>query len=149
MRTRVNGPRDQSAHYAADVRDTVVDVTSKNVDPRGVRIPLPPGHWWPPAAMEAANARADQLKIRRPGYRSITQELIGWGVEADEDKVRRCITGEIVTWDLALPISKLLGIRPPAMITMSADDGALLDSTADELEDLLAKLRGAGPKRQG
>lgn len=123
---------------------TVEAVAQRNVDPRGVRIPLPEGHWWPAAAMAAANARAERLKIRRPGYRSLVDELRKLGVEANDDSVRRCLTGEIVTWEIATPLSRLLGIRPPATISASPDEAALLDETAEELSGLLARLRGLG-----
>ena len=49
-----------------------------------------------------------------PGYRKLTADLAAMGVDTDEDTVGRCLRGEIVTWELATPLSKLLDVPPPA-----------------------------------
>lgn len=136
-----------SAPCAAQGRDSFGAVPAKNLVPRGTRIPLPPGHWWPVAALEAANRRADGLKIRRPGYRSLAADLAAVGVDADEDTVGRCLRGEIVTWELAVPLSKLLDIPAPATIASTMDDARQMES-ADEIRVLLDRLRAVDRKRQ-
>lgn len=108
-----------------------------------MRIPLPAGHWWPTAARAAAELRAEKLGIRKPGIRSLVDALAKEKVEVDEDTVSRCLKGEIVTWDVAVPLSKILGISPPAIIAATADEGRTLED-AEEIRAIrkaLDKLR--------
>lgn len=103
--------------------------------PRPVRIPIGKGSWWQVAAMAAAVKRARELNIREPGIRSLAEKLAEVGVVTDEDTVGRNLRGEIVTWDVAVPLSKILGIAPPAIIPENDDEAELIAS-------LLSKLRG-------
>jgi len=104
-----------------------------------VRIPLPPRHWWPARAREAAEQRAERLGIRKPGIRSLVEALGDERVEVDEDTISRCLKGEIVTWEVAIPLSKILGIAPPAIIAATPDEGRTLED-AEELRALRAAM---------
>ena len=115
------------------------DVPAKNLVPRGTRIPLPPGHWWPVEARKAAERRAEKLGIRPPGIRSLVDALAEMKVKIDEDTLGRCLRGEIVTWEVAVPLSKILGIPPPAIIPTSPEDGEAMQD-AEELRTIRAAL---------
>lgn len=91
-------------------------------DGRGVKIPIPPTHWWPVAARKAADDRAKRLGIRAPGIRSLTKELQSAGVATDEDTVGRCLRGDIITWDVAIPLSRILEIPPPAVLPSTMEE---------------------------
>jgi hypothetical protein len=111
-------------------------------DPRGVRIPLDPTHWWPAAATKAAHDRARKLGIRAPGVRDLNLHLRRMGVDVDEDTVGRCLRGEIVTWEVAVPLSKILGIPAPVVMPTTQEEAVVLES--DEIRALLEKLRRLG-----
>lgn len=104
-----------------------------------MRIPLPAGHWWPAEARQAAEQRAEKLKIRKPGIRSLCDALAKIKIDVDEDTVSRCLKGELVTWDVAIPLSKILGISPPAIIATTPDEGRTLED-AEELRALRSAM---------
>lgn len=136
MRTNVKDGAHEGAHCASQVAGILGRMASKNpVDlGRGVRIPIGKDDWWPVAAMAAATKRAKMLGIRAPGTRSLTNALIERGIDADEDKVGRCLSGKIVTWDIAAPLSEILEIPPPVELPRSRDE-------AEMVTVLLGKLR--------
>lgn len=90
--------------------------------------------WWPVQIRAAAEKRAKELGIRAPGARNLTDELAKIGIEVTEDKVGRAINGEVVTWELADGLSRILGVPPPAQLPRNADE-------AEMVAMLLAKLR--------
>lgn len=112
---------------------------------RGIRIPLPRDHWWVTEIREAANQRAERLGLRRPGLRSLLSELEKRGTRTDEVSLGRCVNGELVSWELALPLSSILGVPPPAAIARTIQE-ALVFQNADELNELLEKLRSLKQK---
>lgn len=93
------------------------------------------------AVQAAVSKRNSELGLRAPGVRDLTKALANAGVEASEDQVARCIKGEVVTWDIALPLSKLLDIPPPAAIAKTMNEGQVL-ADVDEVASLLERLRG-------
>lgn len=133
------------AHHAAQLGGIVEEMAAKNqtAGERGVRIPLGRDHWWPAMASKAAVGRAKKLGIRAPGVRDLARELSEAGVTVDEDTVGRCLRGEIVTWDVAIPLSRIPGIPAPARLPASPKEAALLES-GDEIRALLAKLNRLG-----
>ena len=115
---------------------------------RNVRIPLPAGHWWPIRAQEKLREFAAAKKAKRlPGWEVVHQALREKGIESSVDKVRRCINGEVVTWELADAISELFGIPPPAVKSTSEAHALALvkapvvDEFGKEVDELLEKLR--------
>lgn len=112
-------------------------------EPRGVKIPINSSHWWPERAMRVAVERARARGIRAPGIRDLTRLLNDQGVDCDEDTVGRCLRGEIVTWEVAIPLSKILGIPAPVIMPETPEEAALLES-GDEIRALLDKLRRIG-----
>ena len=120
---------------------------TKNPPPRGVRIPIDSDHWWARAIREAADRRADELGIRRPGLRRIVADLGTQGVETDEYTVGRCLRGEIVTWDVAIPLSKLLGIPAPAQVARTQAEAEAMED-ADAVRALLDRLRNVDRRRR-
>lgn len=90
--------------------------------------------WWLVQIRAAAEKRAKELGIRAPGARNLTDELAKIGIEVTEDKVGRAINGEVVTWELADGLSRILGVPPPAQLPRNADE-------AEMVAMLLAKLR--------
>ena len=101
--------------------------------PRPSRIPIDSGSWWPRRAMDAAVERARGLGIRAPGLRSLAAELRTRGVQADEDTVGRNLRGEIVTWEVAVPLSAILGIAPPAVMPETDDEAQVIATILDKL----------------
>ncbi len=143
MRTTSKREVGSSAPYAAQVGGIVEDMAAKNLASaeRGVRIPLPAGHWWPILAAKAAAARAKERGLRAPGIRDLARELAATGVTVDT--VGRCLRGEIVTWDVAIPLSRILGIPAPARLPATPEEAALIES-GDEVRALLSKLNRPG-----
>jgi hypothetical protein len=109
-------------------------------DDRGIRIPLPPGHWWVAEIRAAADRRAERLGIRRPGLRDLARELAQQGTVIDEIALGRCVNGQLVTWEVALPLSRVLGVPPPAAIARTIAEAKAFEN-ADELASLLQKMR--------
>ncbi len=140
MRTQSQETPEPVRKHCGYLRGTIGAVPAKNLIPRGVRIPIPSGHWWPAAARAAANKRADDMEIRRPGLRNLAAELCAQGLDVDEDTIGRCIRGEIVTWDVAVPLSKLLNIPPPAQVSRTQAEAEAMED-ADAVRVLLDKLR--------
>jgi hypothetical protein len=122
---------------------------------RPVAIPLPDGHWWPPRAQEAMIEWARKNDVRRaPGWRELHAKVRAAGVKTSEDTVRRCVLGDLVTWDVATAVSKILGIDPPAVIAVTEDHakalaqapladevGGVVDQAEQEVERLINRLR--------
>lgn len=86
--------------------------------------------------MDAAQARAKKLGIRAPGLRSLAAELRKAGVDSDEDTVGRNLRGEIVTWDVAVPLSAILGIAPPAVMPESDDEAQVIATILGKLRNI-------------
>lgn len=116
---------------------------------RGGAIPLPDDHWWPPYAFAAIEERARRAKRKQLGWRELAAELVAAGVtHADDDKVRRCVTRNengvyIVTWEIAIPLSRLLGILPPAFIADTRETAEAIDDpeVLDEARRAIRKAR--------
>lgn len=104
--------------------------------PRPVRIPIGAESWWPRQAMAAAEARAAKLGIRSPGIRSLTEELARAGVQTDEDTVGRNLRGDIVTWEVAVPLSRILEIPPPAVIPENDDEAQMIADILDRVRKI-------------
>jgi hypothetical protein len=104
--------------------------------PRGVRIPIDKESWWPTAARAAADKRAKEKGLRPPGVRDLTAEICAMGVDTDEDAVGRCLRGEIVTWEIAKPMSTILGIPPPAHMPTSLAEAEVFATLLEKLKNL-------------
>lgn len=135
------------------------DATSDAI--RGQRIPLPPEHWWPKRAREvmprvikrwrARRQRAGNPvgKLGKHGYEDLLAmaqeletedpELRRCKGEASLDKIKRCLKGSHVTWEMSQLLSHLLRIPPPAIISTSPDQARAFLSP--ELHLLFARLR--------
>lgn len=130
-------------------------------DLRGIRIPLPRDHWWRTSVKEILPRRLARMRRQRAaaglplrkrgkyGYEEMFEavreietdddELRGYVEGATFDKVRRCLRGTHVTWEMAAVISHVLGIPRPAMIAASEEQARLFASP--ELPLLLAQLK--------
>lgn len=86
--------------------------------------------------MAAAEARAAKLGIRSPGIRSLTEELARAGVQTDEDTVGRNLRGDIVTWEVAVPLSRILEIPPPAVIPENDDEAQMIADILDRVRKI-------------
>lgn len=130
VRTSVKNDHRKAAHYAADVGGIIRGMAAKNSHTisRGVRIPVDPAGWWVTAIRADADARAKDLGIRAPGIRDLTAELVRRGVDAGEDDVGRCLRGEIVTWEIARPLSEILGVPPPAQMPATLEEAEVIAS---------------------
>lgn len=57
----------------------------------------------------------------------------------DEEVIGRCLRGELITWDVAIPLSRILAIPPPAALAATPKEGEALGQI-DELQELRALL---------
>ncbi len=114
-------------------------------DDRGVRIPLPPGHWWVTEIRAAADRRAERLGLRSPGLRDLARELADQGTIIDEIALGRCVSGQLVTWEVAIPLSRVLGVPPPAAIARTIQEAKAFEN-AEEMALLLQKMRALKTK---
>lgn len=110
---------------------------------RASRLPLPDDHWWRGRIAQAMDAWARQRGIRLPGWRELAAEVTKLGHETDDVSVSRCVKGSHITWELALPISDVLGVPRPAVISTSEEHAVALASApvVDEIRSLLGQLR--------
>ena len=138
MRTSVNARSRESAHSAPQVGGILCGMAAKipSTAPRGVRIPIDKESWWPTAARAAADKRAKEKGLRPPGVRDLTAEICAMGVDTDEDAVGRCLRGEIVTWEIAKPMSTILGIPPPAHMPTSLAEAEVFATLLEKLKNL-------------
>lgn len=118
---------------------------TRTTDGRGVRIPISKEHWWVAEIKAAADARAARLGLRRPGLRDLVRELSERGTNVDETALGRCVNGDLVTWEIAIPLSRILGVPPPAAIARTIHEAHAFDA-ADELTLLLDRLRSLKAK---
>jgi hypothetical protein len=119
------------------------NVPNRKGDPesRQSTIPLPEGHWWPAAAQAAVDARKTG---KQPGWQGYADQLVKRGVPgANVDKVKRCVLGTHVTWEIAEPLSRLLDIPPPAFIAESREAAEAIDDPEilDETRRLIRRAR--------
>jgi hypothetical protein len=122
-------------------------------EPRGSRLPLPPDHWWRTRVLVAMEAWAKDRRLRRPGWRALAAAVakqpdvdLPDTPSALEIAVSRCVKGENVTWEMAIPISRVLGLPPPATISTSEEHAGALDDA--EIMLLVQQVRKLGLKVQ-
>lgn len=118
---------------------------ARSTEGRGVRIPISKDHWWVAVIRAAADERAERLGLRRPGLRDLAREMSERGTTVDETALGRCVSGDLVTWEIAIPLSRILGVPPPAAIARTIQEAHAFDA-ADELALLLDRLRSLKAK---
>lgn len=110
---------------------------------RGSRLPLPAGHWW---WSWADHALLQRDKTRR-GWRDITRalrDLPGQGITISEDAVRRVFEERTLTWEIAGPLSAVLGIPPPGVIFDTPDVAMEAAAPSAEVASAFETLRKLG-----
>lgn len=110
---------------------------------RGSRLPLPAEHWW----WRWADHALSQLDKTRRGWRDITRalrEIPSGGVTVSEDAVRRVFEERILTWEIAGPLSRVLGIPPPGVIFDTPDVAMEAAAPNAEVASAFETLRKLG-----
>jgi hypothetical protein len=111
-------------------------------------------HWWCKLAKARTEAWARERGLRLPGWRALTAAAAAHAERMDEDRVRRCVLGENVPWDVAGAVSKVLEIEPPGVYRVFAneDEAAQFFKTSTgvpEQADLLRELRSLLDQARG